>query len=109
MAGITLIPTTGGLGLYGFMDGEELQPGIADLPAEDLQLVQDTLAKALAGDFDRFDVFAGPITDNQGNVVVQMVRGWSRQTWISSRPALDGLECEYWHVLVERKHDRRIA
>jgi basic membrane protein A len=24
----------------------------------------------LAGDFDRFDVFAGPITDNQGNVVL---------------------------------------
>jgi basic membrane protein A len=58
------------LGIYGFMDGQELQPGVASLPAEDLQLVQDTLAAALAGEFDRFDVFAGPITDNQGNVVV---------------------------------------
>ena len=46
------------------------QPGIADLPAEDVQLVKDTLAKMLAGEFTRFDVFAGPITDNNGNVVL---------------------------------------
>ena len=42
-------------------------PGIADLPAEDVQLVKDTLAQMLAGEFDRFDVFAGPLNDNQGN------------------------------------------
>ncbi len=61
---------TGAMGLYGFMDGETMQPGVADLPAEDLALVEDTLAKMLAGEFNRFDVFTGPITDNQGNVVV---------------------------------------
>ena len=61
---------TGAMGLYGFMDGETKQPGIADLPAEDIALIEDTLAQMLAGDFDRFDVFAGPITDNQGNLVV---------------------------------------
>ena len=61
---------SGAMGLYGFMDGETPQPGIADLPAEDVQLVKDTLAAMLAGEFDRFDVFAGPITDNQGNVVL---------------------------------------
>jgi basic membrane protein A len=33
-------------------------------------MVKDTLAQMLAGDFDRFDVFSGPINDNQGNVVV---------------------------------------
>jgi basic membrane protein A and related proteins len=60
----------GSMGLYGFMEGQTPQPGIADLPAEDVQLVKDTLAKMLAGDFNRFDVFAGPITDNQGNVVL---------------------------------------
>jgi basic membrane protein A and related proteins len=60
----------GGLGLYGFMEGEEPQPGIADLPEEDVQLVRDTLAAMLAGEFDRFDVFSGPIVDNAGNVVV---------------------------------------
>jgi basic membrane protein A len=58
------------MGLYGFMDGETPQPGVADLPAADVQLVKDTLAKMLAGEFDRFDVFAGPITDNKGNEIL---------------------------------------
>ncbi|MEN8171693.1 MAG: BMP family ABC transporter substrate-binding protein [Chloroflexota bacterium] len=61
---------TGAMGLFGFMEGETMQPGVVDLPAEDLALIQDILAKMLAGEFDRFDVFAGPITDNQGNLVV---------------------------------------
>jgi basic membrane protein A len=60
----------GGMGLYGFMEGQTPQPGVADLPAEDLQLVRDTLAAALAGDFNRFDVFKGEILDNQGNVIL---------------------------------------
>ncbi len=62
--------TSGAMGLYGFMDGQTPQPGIADLPAEDVQRVRDTLAAMLDGTFDRFDVFAGPINDNQGNVVL---------------------------------------
>lgn len=53
------------------MDGETMQPGAASLPAEDLQMIQDTLAAMLAGEFTRFDVFKGPITDNQGNVVLE--------------------------------------
>ena len=61
---------SGALGLYGFMDGETMQPGAAEIPAEDLALINDTLAKMLAGEFTRFDVFSGPITDNQGNLVV---------------------------------------
>ena len=61
---------SGALGLYGFMDGETPQPGVADLPEEDLTLIRDTLAKMLAGEFTRFDVFKGPITDNQGNLVL---------------------------------------
>lgn len=61
---------SGAMGLYGFMEGETPQPGVTDLPAEDVQLVRDTLAQMLAGEFDRFDVFAGPITDNQGNVIL---------------------------------------
>lgn len=60
----------GAMGLYGFMEGETPQPGIADLPAADVQLVRDTLAQMLAGEQGRFDVFAGPINDNQGNVVL---------------------------------------
>jgi len=58
------------MGLYGFMDGETPQPGIADLPAADVQMVKDTLAKMLAGQFGRFDVFSGPINDTTGAVKV---------------------------------------
>jgi basic membrane protein A len=58
------------MGLFGFMDGETAQPGIADLPAADVQLVKDTLAKMLAGQFGRFDVFAGPLKDNKGNTLL---------------------------------------
>ena len=61
---------TGSLGLYGFMEGEELTPGVAELPAEVIQEVRDLVAAALAGEFNRFDVFSGPINDNQGNLIV---------------------------------------
>ncbi len=61
---------SGGLGLYGFMEGETMQPGVAELPKEDLDLVKSTLDKMLKGEFTRFDVFKGPIKDNQGNIVV---------------------------------------
>jgi len=60
----------GAMGLYGFMEGQTPQPGVKDLPAEDVQLVRDTLAAALAGEFTRFDVFKGEIRDNKGNVIV---------------------------------------
>ncbi len=61
---------SGGMGLWGFMEGEELMPGVAELPEEDLAMVRDILAQMLAGEFTRFDVFKGPITDNQGNEIL---------------------------------------
>ncbi len=61
---------SGAMGLWGFMEGQEPMPGIEGLPEEDVALVRETLAAMLAGEFTRFDVFAGPITDNQGNTVV---------------------------------------
>jgi len=61
---------SGGMGLYGFGKDEKLQPGVAELPADELAAIKDTYAKFLSGDLTRFDVFSGPITDNQGNVVV---------------------------------------
>ena len=61
---------TGALGLFGFMEGQELQPGLADLDPAVIQEVRDTLAQMLAGEFTRFDVFKGPINDNKGNVVL---------------------------------------
>jgi basic membrane protein A len=89
---------SGAMGLYGFMEGETPQPGIADLPEEDVQLVKDTLAKMLAGEFDRFDVFAGPITDNQGNEI--LAEGEKlEQADLDQFPHFDGSTCEtcmYW-------------
>lgn len=61
---------SGSLGIYGFMEGQQLTKGESELPAEDIQLVKDTLAKMLAGEFTRFDVFAGPIKDNKGKEVL---------------------------------------
>ena len=61
---------SGSLGLFGFMAGQTPQPGIKDLPAADVQAVKDLLAKMLAGQFTRFEVFAGPITDNTGKQVL---------------------------------------
>jgi len=85
----------GAMGLYGFMDGESLPPGVAELPAEDVQLVRDTLAKMLAGEFDRFDVFAGPINDNQGNVIVPAGEKMEQADMDQFPPGAPGLECEY--------------
>lgn len=62
---------SGAMGLYGFMDGETMQPGVAELPEADLAKIKDTLAKFMSGEMTRFDVFKGPIKDNQGNVVLE--------------------------------------
>ncbi len=65
----------GGLGLFGFMDGQTPQKGI---PAEVIPLVKQTLADALAGKFDRFSVFTGPIKDNKGNTVIPSGEKWAQ-------------------------------
>jgi basic membrane protein A len=61
---------SGGLGLYGFMEGETPTKGVSELPPEVIQQVKDTLAKMQKGEFTRFDVFAGPIKDNTGKEIV---------------------------------------
>jgi basic membrane protein A len=61
---------TGALGLFGFMEGQELTAGMKDLPPEVIEEVRTILAQMLAGEFTRFDVFSGPINDNQGNEIV---------------------------------------
>jgi basic membrane protein A len=86
---------SGGLGLFGFMEGETPQPGIADLPPEDVQLVKDTLAQMLAGTFNRFDVFAGPVKDNQGNIVVPAGEKMVQADLDQFPPGSAGLECKY--------------
>ena len=39
---------TGALGLYGFMEGQEMQPGVKELDPAVIAMVQETLAKMLA-------------------------------------------------------------
>jgi basic membrane protein A len=88
---------TGAMGLLGFMDGETPQPGVEDLPAEDVALIKDTLAAMLAGEFDRFDVFSGPIVDNQGNEV--LAEGESLEQLDLDGFSQFGSECQtcmYW-------------
>jgi len=58
---------SGSLGLLGFMEGQTPQPGV---PAEVIPQVQELLAKMVAGEFNRFDVFTGPIKDNKGIEIV---------------------------------------
>ncbi|MCB8988620.1 MAG: BMP family ABC transporter substrate-binding protein [Ardenticatenaceae bacterium] len=88
---------SGALGLFGFMEGETMQPGVAELPAEDLALIRETLDKMLAGEFTRFDVFKGPITDNQGNQV--LAEGESLEQLDLDGFSQFGSECQtcmYW-------------
>jgi basic membrane protein A len=86
---------TGGMGLFGFMDGETPPPGIAELPADEVELVKEVLEEMLAGEFTRFDVFSGPIIDNQGNVVVPEGEKMEQSDLDQFPPGAPGLECEY--------------
>ena len=67
---------SGGLGLYGFMDGQKLTKGESDLDPAVLSQVKDLLAKAQKGQFTRLDVFAGPIKDNKGKEIVAAGHNW---------------------------------
>ena len=65
---------TGGMGIFGMMEGEELTPGQKELKEafpEEWAMVEDTLAKFLSGEYNRFTLFSGPIKDNQGNMVME--------------------------------------
>ena len=87
------------MGLLGFMEGEALPPGVADLPEADVQLVRDTLAKMLAGEWTRFDTFAGPITDNTGKEVLAEGEKLEQSDLDQFPPGAPGSECEtcmYW-------------
>lgn len=86
---------TGGLGLYGFMEGQSLTKGMEDLPPEVIQEVKDILAKMLKGEFNRFDVFAGPIKDNAGKEIVPAGAKMEQADLDQFPPGAEGLECKY--------------
>lgn len=86
---------SGGLGLYGFMEGQSLTKGMEDLPPEVIQKVKDTLAQMLAGKFTRFDVFSGEIKDNTGKVIVPAGEKFEQADLDQFPPGAPGLECKY--------------
>ena len=68
--------------------------------------VKDTLAKMLAGDFGRFDVFAGPIKDNTGK---EILAGRREARAVRPRPVparRARQRVQDLHVLVGRGHHR---
>lgn len=89
----------GAMGLIGFMEGETPRKGVQDLPEADVQLVRDTLAEMLAGRFTRFDVFAGPLFDNQGNQLLAEGEKLEQSDLDQFPPGAPGNECKvcmYW-------------
>jgi basic membrane protein A len=84
-----------GMGLYGFMDGQTMTPGVAELPQEVLDKVNAKLAEILAGEFTRFDLFTGPIYDNQGNLIIGEGESFQYADIDQFPPGAEGLECEY--------------
>lgn len=86
---------SGSLGLYGFMEGQELTPGAKELDPAVIEEVRSILDQMLAGEFDRFDVFSGPITDNQGNIVVPEGEQMEQADLDQFPPGAEGLECKY--------------
>ena len=97
------------MGLFGFMEGETPQPGIADLPEADVQLVKDTLAKMLAGEFGalrRRSPVRSSTTPARSSC--PLARSSSSPISTSSRPARRA-RVQDLHVLVERGHHRRAA
>lgn len=86
---------SGGLGLYGFMEGQELTKGLADLDPEVIAQVKDILAKAVKGEFTRFDVFSGPIKDNKGNEIIPAGEKFEQADLDQFPPGAEGLKCKY--------------
>ena len=84
---------SGGLGLYGFMEGQTLTKGMQDMDPAVIDEVRGILNEALNGQFTRFDVFSGPIMDNQGNLVVPAGEAL-QQIDLDSFPEM-GVGCTY--------------
>lgn len=82
----------GGLGLYGFMEGQKPQPGV---PAEVIPVIKASLADALAGKVNRFTIFSGPIKDNKGGTVVPAGEKITQADVDQFAPGAPGFEAKY--------------
>ena len=57
--------------------------------------VKDLMAKMLAGQFTRFDVFSGEIKDNKGTVIIPAGEKMVQADLDQFPPGAPGLECKY--------------
>ncbi len=64
------------VGLYGFMKGQTVPAGV---PGEVVPRVKALLAKMRSGEHTRFDVFKGPLVDNQGKTVLAKGKTMTQQ------------------------------
>jgi hypothetical protein len=87
----------GAMGLLGFMEGEELQPGAADLPEEDLALIRDTLAQMLAGEFTALTSSPGRLPITRVTSCWPKGKAWSRPTSTACQQFGSPCKtCMYW-------------
>jgi basic membrane protein A and related proteins len=59
---------SGLVGEFGFHGQQKPPPGV---PADVVPAVKETLAKMQSGALTRFDLFAGPLEDNEGHVLLK--------------------------------------
>ena len=95
---------SGVIGLVGFMPGETPAPGV---PTWVVPLVRERLARMRAGSLTRFDLFAGPLKNNQGVTVIPAGKRPTQEDLeglkgVAGRP--DCTICMNW--LVEGIHGR---
>ena len=67
---------SGIVGLYGFMEGQQVPAGV---PAAAAETVKALLLQMKAGKFTPFDLFAGPLKDNAGKEVLAAGQKLSQQ------------------------------
>ena len=75
-----------------YPDRERLVP---ELYRQVIDQVRDLMAKFNSGEMNRFDVFAGEIIDNKGEVVVPAGEKMEQADLDQFPPGAPGLECEY--------------
>ncbi len=98
------------MGLFGFMDGETPQPGIADLPAADVTKVKETLATMLGSEHGSLRHRVQRPHQGQHRQGAAARRPEARAVGPRPVPARrPGFRMQDLHVLVERRHHGRAA
>lgn len=90
--------TSNGVGLLGFMSGQEIASGVPTWVKSEVRSVLDQM---LNGSFDRFTIFSGPLRNNKGEIVVEsgVVLEQSDLEGLSNIPKRDSCTiCMNWLV-----------